>query len=130
MNGGATFFPDSPGDAVEDHPALEPRRQRYSHLLTGYQIEPYVQLGAGYQAFGGLGHYGFTAGTRTPASGSTSSSVTTCRWADLLSGNLAFMTRPGRSASDLLTPQEVETTGELRQRLLEADGSSVGTGSR
>lgn len=44
----------------------------------------------------------------------------------LLSGAAYFMTRPGVSTTDLLQPERIETLGEARARLLEADGSSAG----
>ena len=111
VNGGATFFPDSPGDAVDETQLWKLDGNVYLHLLTGYQIEPYVQLGAGYQAFGGLGHYDIHGWNAHAGVGLDVFFGDDVSVGGLLSGNLAFMTRPGQSATDLLTPQEVETTG-------------------
>jgi hypothetical protein len=128
VNGGVALFPDSSGDAVDETELWTLDGNVYLHLLTGYQIEPYVQLGAGYQAFGGLGAYSIHGWNVHGGVGLDVFLSDDVALGGLLVGNLSFMTRPGRSASDLLTPQEVETTGELRQRLLEADGSSAGAG--
>ncbi len=128
LSGGATFFPDSAGDAVDETQLWTLDGNVLLHLLTGYQIEPYVQLGAGYQAFGGLRDYSIHGWNVHGGVGLDVFFGDDVAIGGLLVGNLNFMTRPGRSASDLLTPEEVETTGELRQRLLEADGSSAGAG--
>jgi hypothetical protein len=128
LNGSVALFPDSPDDAVDETQLWTLDGNVLLHLLTGYQIEPYVQLGAGYQAFGGLGDYSISGWNAHGGVGLDVFLNDDVAIGGLLSGSLSFMTRPGRSASDLLTPEEVETTGELRTRLLEADGSSVGTG--
>jgi len=42
-------------------------------------------------------------------------------------GELLFLSRPGVPIRDLATAQQVSTIGEAKARLLEADGSSIGT---
>ncbi|HVJ20555.1 MAG TPA: hypothetical protein VM686_34315 [Polyangiaceae bacterium] len=128
VSGGAIFFSDAARDAVDETQLWTLDGNVLLHLLTGYRIEPYIQLGAGYQAFGGLGDYSIHGWNAHAGVGLDVFLNDDVSIGGLLTGNLSFMTRPGRSASDLLTPQEVETTGELRDRLLEADGSSAGAG--
>lgn len=129
VNGGVTFFPSSSeADAVDETQLWTLDGNVLLHLLSGYQIEPYVQLGAGYQAFGGLGEYSIHGWNVHAGIGLDYFMTDDVSIGGLLSGSLTFMTRPGRSATALLTPEEVETTGQARDRLLEADGSSIGSG--
>ncbi len=105
------------------------------HLLTGYRVEPYVQLGGGYSAFAGIDD-ALGAGSGYRVSGwNVHGGIGLDYFVEdnisigaLLSGQLMFLSRPGTSATALLTPQKVDTVGQARDRLLEADGSSIGTG--
>ncbi len=104
------------------------------HLLTGYRIEPYLQLGAGYSAFAGVddalsgGGFGISGWNLHAGVGLDYFVSDHVSIGGLLAGQLMFLTRPGTSAISLLTPEEVDTVGQARDRLLEADESSVGTG--
>ncbi len=106
----------------------------FLHLLSGYDIEPYVVLGGGYSTFGEVGDamqrggYSVSGANLHAGVGLDIFLNEDVSIGGQLSGSLTFLARPGVSARDLLTPEEVETVGEARARLLEADGSSIGTG--
>lgn len=103
------------------------------HLATGGALDPFFFIGAGYTGIGGLPlrsvdaevtarGYNARAGLGVDyfVSQNVALGVTAA-------GEVLFMTRPGVSTSDLLTPEQVETVGEAKARVLEADGSTVGT---
>jgi hypothetical protein len=106
----------------------------FLHLLSGYDIEPYVVLGGGYSTFGEVndamqrGGYSVSGANLHAGVGLDIFVSEDVSIGGQLSGSLTFLARPGVSAQDLLTPEEVETVGQARARLLEADGSSIGTG--
>jgi hypothetical protein len=104
------------------------------HLPFG-RFEPYVQVAAGYSALGGLADA--VAGLRR---GVDIAGINTRlafgfdyyvgRRVSLGlrgSGELLFLSRRGVPVRELLEPKQVDTLGELKTRLLEANGSTVGT---
>ncbi len=103
------------------------------HLATGFALDPFVLLGGGYTQIGGL-HlsrlerdvrvHGYNARAGLGIDYFVGENVAI---GVLAMGQVLFVTRPGVSASDLLTPKEVQTVGEAKARALQADGSSVGT---
>lgn len=103
------------------------------HIDAGPDLDPYLVLGGGYTAIGGLHPRGLNAEVDVRGynahGGLGLDYFVADNWAIgiLALGQVLFVTRPGVSTADLLTQQEVETIGEARARALEADGSSVGT---
>ena len=103
------------------------------HVGAGSDFDPYLMLGAGYTAIGGLHPRGLDAqihvrGYNTHLGlGFDYYVANNVAFGVLALGQVLFVTRPGVDARDLLTPKEVETLGEAKARALEADGSSVGT---
>jgi opacity protein-like surface antigen len=103
------------------------------HVGAGSDFDPYLMLGAGYTAIGGLHPRGLDAqvhvrGYNTHLGlGFDYYVANNVAIGVLALGQVLFVTRPGVDARDLLTPKEVETLGEAKARALEADGSSVGT---
>jgi hypothetical protein len=99
------------------------------------RVEPYFVLGGGYSAFGGLDDAveGLGAGLDVDGvnlRGGVGCDVRLTRWLTLGArgtGELLFLGRPGMPVRELATPKEVDTLGETRARLLEADGASMGT---
>jgi hypothetical protein len=98
-------------------------------------FEPYVQVAGGYSALGGLDDalqglrqgldvngvnarlgLGFDYYLKRHLSIGLRSS-----------GELLFLSRRGVPVRDLLEPKQVDTLGDLRARLLEGDGSTIGT---
>ncbi|HEV8245879.1 MAG TPA: hypothetical protein VGP93_08920, partial [Polyangiaceae bacterium] len=104
------------------------------HLLSGYRLEPYIEIGGGYSTFGGINDalrgsgYSVAGWNAHGGIGLDYFIQDNFSISGLLSGELMFLTRPGVSATALLTPEEVSTIGQARERALEANGSSVGTG--
>jgi hypothetical protein len=125
LNGGVALFPDHANDSVEDTQLWMLDGNVNLHLLTGYQIEPYLQVGAGYQAFGGLGAYdiyGWNAHAGVGLDFFLSDDVSL---GGLLSGELMYMTRPGRNPAAVASADPNVT---VEERVLEVDGSSLGSG--
>ncbi len=133
--GSVAFFSDANIDRrVGDMQLWSLDGELFLHLLSGYDIEPYVVLGGGYSAFGEVNDamqrtgYSVTGANLHAGIGLDIFLNEDVSIGGQLTGSLTFLARPGVSARDLLTPEEVETVGQARARLLEADGSSVGTG--
>jgi hypothetical protein len=104
------------------------------HLPFG-SFEPYVQVSAGYSALGGLNDaiQGLRQGmdvtginTRL-AFGFDYYLNRRLSFGVRGSGEILFLSRHGVPVRSLLEPKQVDTLGELRTRLLEANGSTVGT---
>jgi hypothetical protein len=104
------------------------------HLPFG-AFEPYVQVAAGYSALGGLGDANQGLRRGVDITGMNTRLAFGCdyyihrRFSFGLrgSGELLFLSRRGVPVRELLEPKQVDTLGELRTRLLEANGSTVGT---
>lgn len=104
------------------------------HLPFG-SFEPYVQVAAGYSALGGLNDA--IAGLRRGVDIAGINTRLAFGFDYYLnrrlslgvrgSGELLFLSRHGVPVRDLLEPKQVDTLGELRTRLLEANGSTIGT---
>jgi len=132
--GVATFQDSSPARSVND-------MQLYSiNAELGVRIpvarfEPYLLVGGGYSAFGGLGDAisGVSRGLAVDGANVRAGLGLDFYVSPLLSlgarftGELLFLSRPGVPIRDLATAQQVSTMGEAKARLLEADGSSIGT---
>lgn len=99
------------------------------------RFEPYLLVGGGYSAFGGLGDAvtGVSRGLAVDGANVRGGLGLDFYVSPLLSlgarftGELLFLSRPGVPIRDLATAQQVSTIGEAKARLLEADGSSIGT---
>ena len=104
------------------------------HLPFG-RFEPYVQVAAGYSALGGLGdaleglRRGLdVAGVNTRLALGFDYYVKQHLSIGLRgSGELLFLSRRGVPVRELLEPKQVDTLGDLRTRMLEADGATLGT---
>lgn len=98
------------------------------------RVEPHGAVAAGYASFGGFGSAvrGLSSGLDVHGwdgrlDGGVDYWVTHALSVGVdLSGGLLAIVRPGISARDLATPQEVGTINEAKARVLEANGSSVG----
>ena len=98
-------------------------------------VEPYVLIGGGYSAFGGiddavdgLGAGLDVDGVNVRAGGGLD--IRLRRWLTLGvrgTGEILFLGRDGMPVRDLAEPREVDTIGETKQRLLEGDGASIGS---
>jgi hypothetical protein len=99
------------------------------------RVEPYVQVSAGYSSLGGLGDAleGLRRGVDIAGLNTRLAFGFDVYLNRRLSlglrgtGELLFLSRRGVPVRDLLEPRQVDTLGELRTRLLEANGSTVGT---
>src|SRR4029079_11054398 len=99
------------------------------------RFEPYLLVGGGYSAFGGLDDAisGVSQGLAVDGANVRAGLGLDFYVSPLLSlgarftGELLFLSRPGVPIRDLATAQQVSTIGEAKARLLEADGSSIGT---
>jgi hypothetical protein len=99
------------------------------------RLEPHVAIAAGYASFGGFetAVQGLSAGLDVHGvdarlSGGVDYWVThTVSIGAEASGGLLFVARPGVSARDLATPRQIGTLDDARARVLEANGSSMGT---
>jgi hypothetical protein len=97
-------------------------------------LEPHVSLGAGYSTLGGWSdaiaglERGLDVdGANLHALVGVDLALGTHLVLGLgVQGHLLFLGRQGMPLRDLLTPKEIGTIGEARQRVLEADGTSVG----
>jgi hypothetical protein len=99
------------------------------------RLEPHASLTAGYSSFGGFGTAvrGLSAGldvhgvdARVDAGADYWVTRTISVGVDV-SGGLLAVARPGVSARDLATPKEIGTVNDAKARVLEANGSSVGS---
>ncbi len=103
------------------------------HIAATKNLDPFLLFDAGYTAIGGLELRGVSTRVRVRGYnvrvGFGIDYFVSTHWAvgALVTGEALFVTRPGVSAMDLLTPKQVETIGEAKARALEADGTSVGT---
>ncbi len=100
-----------------------------------YRLEPHVVLAAGYSSFGGFSTavHGLQAGLdvhgidmRIGAGVDYWITHHVSLGIDA-SGGLLAMARPGVSVRDLATAKQVGTLNDAKARVLEANGSSVGT---
>ncbi len=104
------------------------------HIPLG-RVEPHVAFGLGYTSFGGFGDAisGLGAGLDVHGidarlDGGVDFWVThTLSLGFGVNGELLVLARPGVSLRDLATPKAVATLNEAKARVLEADGSSVGS---
>lgn len=102
--------------------------------LTLGPVEPYVLFGVGYAAFGGLDDAisGLSRGLDVDGvdlRAAVGADVFVTRVLSMgarLGGDVLLLSRPGAPIRELGEPQYVETLGEARQRVLEADGASAG----
>jgi hypothetical protein len=98
------------------------------------RFEPYLLLGGGYSAFGGLDDAVDGLGAGLDVDGvnlraGLGFDIRLARWLTLGArgtGEVLFLGRDGVPVRDLARPKEVDTLGETRERLLEGDGSSIG----
>jgi hypothetical protein len=102
-------------------------------FIPNPKLEPYLLLGGGYSVFTGFdaakldGRFKVRGPNARIGLGLDYYASDRVSIGALVLGEALFLTRPGVSAGDLLTPERVETLGEARARVLEADGTSVGT---
>jgi hypothetical protein len=104
------------------------------HLPFG-RFEPYVQVAGGYSALSGLGDAldGLRRGLDVAGINARLGLGFDYYLKKHLSiglrgsGELLFMSRRGVPVRELLEPKQVDTLGDLRTRMLEADGSTIGT---
>ena len=104
------------------------------HLPFG-RFEPFVQVAAGYSSLGGLGdaldglRRGLDVAGINARLGLGFDYYLNRRLSLGVrgSGELLFLSRRGVPVRELLEPKQVDTLGDLRTRLLEADGSTIGT---
>jgi hypothetical protein len=99
------------------------------------RVEPYLQLAVGYSVFGGLGDAIQGLGRGLDVDGANARIALGLDY--FVSPNVAigarstfeffFLARRGQSVRDLSTAQSVNTIGEARARLLQGDGSSIGS---
>jgi hypothetical protein len=134
--GSIAFFSDDSRElTVDDLSLWSIDGELVFHLLSGYALEPYIMLAAGYSELAGIedavpglaGAYavrGYNARLGIGLDWFVSDNVSL---GVLASAEALFLTRPGVSAFELMQPEQVETVGQARARLLEGDGSSIGT---
>jgi hypothetical protein len=99
------------------------------------RFEPYLLVGGGYSAFGGLDDAISGVGQGLAVDGANVRAglgldfyvIPLLSLGARFTGELLFLSRPGVPIRDLATAQQVNTVGEAKARLLEADGSSIGT---
>jgi len=100
------------------------------------KVEPYLVFGAGYSGFGDMGDAIDGVGEGIDIHGANLRTALGFDWHVTgalslglrLTGEVLLLARPGIPVRDLLEPKQIETIGEARARLLEADGASVGWG--
>jgi hypothetical protein len=132
--GVAAFQDSTPGRSVDTLQLYSLDAELGFRIPLG-RVEPYLLLGGGYSAFGGLddairgvgrglamdgANLRAGLGVDVFVSGALSLGAR-------LSADVLFLSRPGVPIRDLATAQQVNTLGVARTRLLEGDGSSVGT---
>lgn len=130
----ATFENDSPSSTVTSWNIWSLDGELGLRVPLG-TIEPHLALAAGYSSFGGFSDAvnGLAAGLDVHGvdarlDGGVDFWVThTLSLGVDLSGELLALARPGVSVRDLATPQSVGTLNQAKARVLEANGSSVGS---
>jgi hypothetical protein len=129
------FFEDSSRDRTVDRYQLWSLDGEVGVRLPFGPFEPYVQVAAGYSALGGLDDavQGLREGLDVNGANARLGLGLDYYLKRHLSigirasGELLFLSRRGVPIRDLLEPKQVDTLGELRARLLEGDGSTIGT---
>jgi hypothetical protein len=132
----AFFSGRSQAERVRDYDLWSTDAELLFHLLSGHRVEPHILLGFGYSAFGDFGDAWPGGGDDDRIRGMNARVgfgvdyffTNQISVGALVSGSVYFLTRPGVSAQKLLTPAKVETLQQARERVMEADGSSVGGG--
>ena len=134
LRGGVASFEDrSVERSVGDYHLWSLSLEGGTHVRLG-PIEPYLLLGGGYSTFGGLDDAveGLGAGLDIDgvhARGGVGVDLHLASWLTLGArgtGDMLFLGRRGMPVRDLAEPQEVDTIGETKTRLLEGDGASIG----
>jgi hypothetical protein len=98
-------------------------------------LEPYFMLGGGYSALGGVHDavsgvndgLDITGANLRAALGLDYFVTPTFSIGAKATAEVLFLNREGVPIRDLATPQSVDTVGEARARVLEADGSAAGS---
>jgi hypothetical protein len=100
-----------------------------------YRLEPHAAIAAGYTSFGGFGTavQGMSAGLDVHGVDARLDGGVDYWFTNTISlgvdasGGLLAVARPGISARDLATPKQIGTINEAKARVLEANGSSIGS---
>jgi hypothetical protein len=132
LRGDVTFLGDN-GGFVEDDLQLWNLDLEGALHLTPARFQPYLLLGLGYSALGGIGDVIDNARRAADAKGANARLALGFDY--YLSEEFSLGARAGvdglllaahASVRDLATPESVDTLGETEDRLREADGSMLG----
>jgi len=135
IDGSVSLFDDPASPSVDGTLQLYSIDAQFGMRFPFGRIEPYFQLAAGYSVFGGLGDAFSGLGRGLDVDGANARMALGLDYfvvpavAIGVRGTFEFLflARRGESVRDLATAQSVNTIGEARSRLLESDGSNIGT---
>jgi len=132
---GATFFDDPSPGRSDGSSQLYSADAELGFRIPAGRVEPYFVMAGGYSRFGGLGDAIQGVGQGLDIDGANlrlgfgldyflNQNISI---GARIAGEALFLSRPGVPLRQLATPEQVNTLGEARARLLEGEGSSAGT---